>query len=163
MPFRRRSAGKTATFNVGGLRYGDAELFAEECIDDAEPRTFESADVMLRDFEFGLDGVGPVIKYTYDFGDNWVHTIEFEKQLTMTPAPKTASCIEGARACPPEDVGGPHGYARFLGVLLTPEADQLEEQRQLKVWSGGTFHPGTFDLAKADKAVSKLFRRKRAR
>jgi hypothetical protein len=151
-------------FKIGGLRYGDAKLFKEASVDDAEPRTFESATIMLRDFDFGYrDDGGPAIEYVYDYGDNWVHAIEFEKQLILNPEPKSASCIGGARACPPEDCGGPHGYAEFLRALLTPEADELEQQREMKVWSGGKFHPGKFDLAKTDKAVHAAHRRRRAR
>ena len=94
---------------------------------------------------------------------NGYTNFEFEKQLILNPEPKSASCIEGARACPPEDCGGPHGYAEFLRVLLTPEADELEQQREMKVWSGGRFHPGKFDLAKTDKAVRRAHRRQQAR
>ena len=119
---------------------------------------------MLRDFDFGYgDDGGPVIEYVYDYGDNWVHAIELEKRVSLKPAPKAASCIEGARACPPEDCGGPHGYAEFLRLLLTPEPDEIEQQREMTVWSGGRFHPGKFDLAKTDKAVRGAHRRRRAR
>ena len=151
-------------FNIGGLHYGDAELMEEVGVDDAEPRTFESSGVMLRDFDFGFgDDKGPVIEYVYDYGDNWVHTIEFEKRVVLQPAPKMASCIEGARACPPEDCGGPHGFAEFLRLLLAPEVDEIEQQREMKVWSGGKFHPAKFDLARTDKAVRVAHRRRRAR
>ena len=79
----------------------------------------------------------------------------------MKPAPKTAACIEGARCCPPEDVGGPHGYFEFLRVLLSPEEDEIEEQRHLKRWSGGKFNPERFDLAKTDNAVRVALRKRR--
>ena len=70
---------------------------------------------------------------------------------------------EIAALCPPEDCGGPHGYAEFLRLLLTPEPDEIEQQREMTVWSGGRFHPGKFDLAKTDKAVRGAHRRRRAR
>ena len=81
--------------------------------------------------------------------------------LAVKPAPKTATCIEGARCCPPEDVGGPYGYPEFLRVLLTPEPDEIEEQRHLKRWSGGRFDPERFDIAKSDKAVRGALRKRR--
>ena len=60
-----------------------------------------------------------------------------------------------------KDVGGPHGYAEFLRILLTPEEDEIEQQRQFKRWSGGRFDPERFDLAKTDKAVRGALRKRR--
>jgi hypothetical protein len=98
--------------------------------------------------------------YLYDFGDSWRHTVTLENLLAVKPAPKTATCIEGARCCPPEDVGGTRGYFEFLRVLLSPELHELEEQRELKRWSGGRFNPEQFDVAKTDKAVRGALRRR---
>ena len=105
---------------------------------------------------------GTSFKYVYDFGDNWRHTVTMETFLAVNPAPKTATCVDGARCCPPEDVGGPHGYFEFLRVLLSPDPDEIEEQRHLKRWSGGKFDPDRFDLAKTDKAVRGALRKRRA-
>ena len=147
-------------FNIGGLRFGDAEFMEAERIDDDEPRTFEAAGVMLKDFSFNRDG-GATFEYLYDFGDNWKHTIRLEEELVVKPMPKTATCLEGARSGPPEDVGGAHGYARFLRILLNPKEDELREQKELKVWSGGKFNPSAFDLTRTEKAVRGALRRHR--
>ena len=145
-------------FEIGGLRYGDAGLLNGDTF-EGDARAFESNDVRLRDFQFSA-GDKPTFVYTYDFGDEWTHTITLEKLLAVKPAPKAAACIEGARCCPPEDVGGPPSYAEFLRVLLTPEPDEIEEQRHLKRWSGGKFDPERFDLAKTDKAVRAALRKR---
>ena len=105
---------------------------------------------------------GGSFTYVYDFGDNWRHTITLEKLVTVTPAQKKPSCIDGARCCPPEDVGGTSGYFEFLRVLLAPGSDEIDEQRHLKHWSGGRFNPEKFDLAKTDKAVRNALRRSRS-
>lgn len=145
-------------FVIGGLRYGDAEFAEAERIDDDEPRTFDATEVQLKDFcLYRVDALS--FEYVYDFGDNWVHRVTLEKQLVVKPAPKKASCMEGGRCCPPEDVGGTHGYDEFLRVLLKPEEDEIEEQRHLKRWSGGRFDPERFDLAKTEKAVRSALRR----
>jgi len=81
--------------------------------------------------------------------------------VVAAPAPKKPSCVDGARCCPPEDVGGTSSYFEFLRVLLTPEPDEADEQRRIKRWSGGRFDPEKFDLAKTDKAVRKALRRAR--
>lgn len=36
--------------------------------------------------------------------------------LPFDPDKVRPGCVAGARACPPEDVGDPEGYARFLDV-----------------------------------------------
>ncbi len=61
--------------------------------------------------------------YTYDFGDDWAHTIKVEKTLktdTMNPLPEI---VTGKGACPPEDCGGLGGYY----AILSGEAAFIEE------------------------------------
>ncbi|MEC9082886.1 MAG: plasmid pRiA4b ORF-3 family protein, partial [Pseudomonadota bacterium] len=57
---------------------------------------------------------GQSIRYEYDFGDSWEHQIILEKILPATeqntPLPL---CTKAVRQCPPEDVGGVHGYFEF--------------------------------------------------
>jgi hypothetical protein len=105
---------------------------------------------------------GLTFTYLYDFGDNWRHIVTLEKLVAATPAPKKPSCIDGARCCPPEDVGGISGYFEFLRVLLAPEFDEADEQRRMKRWSGGRFNPEMFGLSKTDKAVRNALRRARS-
>ena len=59
-------------------------------------------------------------------------------------------CVEGERACPPEDVGGTSGYEEFLHVLTDPSDDQHE---QFVTWIGGSFDPDNFDSEKATKRM----------
>jgi Plasmid pRiA4b ORF-3-like protein len=79
--------------------------------------------------------------YTYDFGDTWNHTILFEKML---PAEKKRYpiCIAGKNDCPPEDCGGPGGYAHLRSVI---NQSSSREGRELREWmgleKGGTFDP----------------------
>jgi len=57
--------------------------------------------------------------YVYDMGDDWRHRLVIESDV-RTPASKFGRlplCMAGENACPPDDVGGPHGYARFLAGL----------------------------------------------
>ena len=59
---------------------------------------------------------------------------------------------EGERACPPEDVGGVPGYARFLEALQDKEHDEHEQMRE---WIGGSFDPENFDAGEATKRMKK--------
>ena len=145
-------------FDVGGLTYGETwSLSAERTDDDA--RVYDAQEVRMRDFS---REPGVTFTYVYDFGDNWRHTVTLEKLVAATTVPRKPACIDGARCCPPEDVGGPSGYFEFLRVLLAPEPDEADEQRRMKRWSGGRFDPDRFDLAKTDKVVRNALRRARS-
>jgi hypothetical protein len=85
---------------------------------------------------------GQEAKYEYDFGDGWEHTILLEGILLADPDGAYPRCTAGERACPPEDVGGAHGYERFLEAITNPRHD---EHRQMLTWAGGKFHPEAFD------------------
>lgn len=80
--------------------------------------------------------------YVYDFGDNWEHTVKLEKILPRQEKVKYPICIDGKRACPPEDCGGPWGYKDFLEAIIDPDHEQHEE---LLNWIGGSFDPEHFD------------------
>jgi hypothetical protein len=138
-------------FNIGGLRYGDPELLEEGGFSDS-PRAFDETEVRLLDF----DRTSVVtFDYLYDFGDFWRHIIEFEQLLALDIAPKLGTCVAGARARPPEDVGGVDGYKRFLAIM----ADRNDpEHADTKQWCGGHFNPAWFDLAVADKDVKNALR-----
>ena len=53
-------------------------------------------------------------EYLYDFGDDWRHAVIVENQFMPPRAPLAPVCLAGENACPPEDIGGPPGYAQFL-------------------------------------------------
>lgn len=78
----------------------------------------------------------------YDFGDGWVHRVKVEKALERDPLAH-ALCMDGENACPPEDVGGPAGYAHFVQAMSHPgHADRKE----LRAWHGGNFDPALLDI-----------------
>ncbi len=89
--------------------------------------------------------------YEYDFGDGWRHEIVFEGHPTPEQGQKYPRCVEGGRACPPEDVGGPWGYVDYLAALADPEHEQHDE---LLAWRG-PFDPEAFDPKKATAAMRK--------
>lgn len=80
------------------------------------PKPEDSAKVRLRDFA----GPGGTFAYIYDFGDSWKHEVTIEKIVDDLSASR-AECMDGARACPPEDCGGPWGYQRLLELLDAPD------------------------------------------
>ena len=74
--------------------------------------------------------------YTYDFGDNWDHTILIEKTLPAESGVRYPRCTAGKGACPPEDCGGPWGYASLLEAIRDPSHPEHEEMTE---WLGGEF------------------------
>ena len=81
-------------------------------------------------------------EYIYDYGDNWEHTVKLEKILPRQKGIKYPVCIDGKRACPPEDCGGPWGYEEFLAAIANPDHEEHEEWTD---WAGGEFNPEYFD------------------
>lgn len=87
---------------------------------------------------------GGKLIYEYDFGDGWVHEIKVEKVLDADPAVRYPRCTAGKRACPPEDCGGPYGYAELLQALKDPSHPEHEDMLE---WLGDEFDPEAFDPA----------------
>jgi len=133
-------------FSIGGLRYGDKRLSEEW---EGGPRLFDESSILLRDFS---REPGTNFTYVYDMGDNWQHTIVLEKHVAVRPPPKVAVCTEGARARPPEDVGGTSGYQDFLEAILDRHH---EEHVHMTRWCGGHFDPEWFHLELIDKDLAR--------
>lgn len=60
---------------------------------------------------------GDAFRYEYDFGDGWEHLLFVEDILEYQPDISRPVCISGEYACPPEDCGGPYGYANLLEII----------------------------------------------
>ncbi len=91
-------------------------------------------------------------KYEYDFGDGWEHEVLFEGSPPVDPRAKYPLCVEGERACPPEDCGGVWGYAEFLEAIQDPKH---EEHESMLEWVGGRFDPEAFDAKRATEEMKK--------
>jgi hypothetical protein len=68
--------------------------------------------------------------YLYDFGDNWEHDIRIEDLVLPKSGAPLLLCTAGENACPPEDVGGPPGYADFLAALADPGHEERDDMRR---------------------------------
>lgn len=79
--------------------------------------------VLLQDLRLRTNGK---FTYQYNFTENWQHVIRLEKILPPDPTMKHSVCLDGKRASPPEDIGGPERYDQFISHLFS---------RQIKVWA----------------------------
>lgn len=76
----------------------------------------EDSEVVLAD----VAGADSVLRYEYDFGDGWEHLIEVVSVEAYDGRVPPVAVLDGARAAPPEDCGGPGGYADLLAALDNP-------------------------------------------
>ena len=102
-----------------------------------------------------LVSVGESFVYEYDFGDGWEHEILVEAVLAPRPRTRYPRVVDGARACPPEDVGGTPGFEGFLEVVGDP---RHAEHDSILEWAGGSFDPDAFDLDAANRELDIRFR-----
>ena len=93
-------------------------------------------------------------EYIYDFGDTWEHEIIIEKIVPekIKDVDNHPKCIDGERACPPEDCGGTGGYEKILEVLKTGKDQWGENVQELKEWLG-EWNPEEFDIDKINKKL----------
>ena len=93
------------------------------------------------------------LKYLYDFGDGWEHSVRIERITDPVPGMKYPCLIDAVGCCPPEDVGAPLGYREFLNAIADPEHEEHDEMLE---WIGGSFDPAAVDLQGLTKAVEIL-------
>jgi hypothetical protein len=135
-------------FEVDGQLYGDPQLM-EESLHELNCR--DSTITLLSDI-VPKDKRRIRFRYEYDFGDLWGHEILFEGCPKPEKDQKYPVCLEGKRACPPEDVGGVSGYAEFLKTI---EDRDHEDRVDMLEWADGWFDPDEFDAATATKSMWK--------
>ncbi len=113
------------------------------------PPTQDETKRQLKNF---LAKPGDYMGYEYDFGDTWLHHISLVAVQTQAARLAPALCLDGARACPPEDCGGPPGYEDLLAALADPQHPEYEEMKD----SYGDLDPAAFDLRTTNRALARL-------
>jgi Plasmid pRiA4b ORF-3-like protein len=131
-------------FKVGHVRFGEPDR-------EFEPGPIDYRRISLNQI---LTRRGSSCVYEYDFGDGWEHLIELEEELPSADVTaRLPHCLGGARACPPEDCGGPHGYSELLSALRDPgHKDHLA----MLQWAGGSFDPEAFDIDRVNRLLSRF-------
>ena len=99
----------------------------------------------MLNYSKGRGGVKP-------FGEQEIVYSDKVMQPPIDPKAKAPLCLEGGRACPPEDCGGPPGYCDYLAAVADPQHEQHEE---LLEWRG-PFDPEGFDAKKVTREIRKV-------
>jgi hypothetical protein len=114
-----------------------------------------------------INAKGRTFNYLYDFGDCWEHDITILNNNYADPESKViVECLEGAGACPPEDVGGVPGYFEFCQVLKDPHH---KEHENYKTWYAGfpwynkVFNSEHYDIENVNCELLKYLRWSRER
>jgi hypothetical protein len=134
-------------FEIDGEQFGPAS-----------PMDFDPIDDMGDEDEYFLSQLLPKSDdqqatwlYEYDFGDGWQHEILFEGVQEPGSKSQSPACLEGERACPPEDCGGPWGYPEYLAAISNPKHEQHKDFLEWR----GPFNPEAFDAKLATKEMKK--------
>ena len=135
-------------YRIGERDYGipdeDSAVYLPELIDERHVRLEEVAQTKSQ------------FVYQYDFGDGWRHQVVVEATAKPTRSVEYPVCLGGARACPPEDVGGLGGYAEFLRALADPKHP---EHADYLTWVGGGFDPDRCDLEFVNRTLRRFVQR----
>ncbi len=128
-------------FVVGTARYGEPDPeYGDEMKDERRVRLRAIAR------EEGAKFI-----YEYDFGDGWRHVITVEDIQPLTEYIVVPRCLDGARACPPEDSGGIGGYAHLVEALRDR---RHPEHKRLRAWAGRHYDPELFSLQAVNSALA---------
>ncbi len=118
-------------FEAGQIRYGIPHPDFDGDLDSRDERTATVRDLPVR------------FRYLYDFGDGWEHDID-----NLGSGGPEPGCVDGQGPCPPEDCGGPGGYADFREAIGDPSHP---EHDHLRSWAGRW--SDAFDRESADALV----------
>lgn len=137
-------------FSIGKQRYTE---YIESELDGLESDKYRLGN-LIKKKDQGFD-------YVYDFGDGWLHHITLEdNRYDIENLHGEIVCLDGERACPPEDVGGIPGYNELCEVLNDPKHEDYESNRQ---WAGGDYYFEKFDIQTVNFELLKYMRWSRDR
>lgn len=128
-------------FQVGDYRIGYID--PNEAFEDIADASGVPLDLLF-------EKEGLQFTYIYDFGDNWQHSVEVEKILAKEEARVYPFCAEGQLACPPEDIGGIHGFYESLKIL---KDQKHTEHESVKRWLGRAYDPEKFNIGKVNREL----------
>lgn len=137
-------------FRAGGKRYA----IPNPEWDSLRDKTYSAKTMRLGSL---VDRGIAELAYTYDFGDDWRHTITIEAVADADRGAEYPRYIAGVGRAPPEDDGGIPGFELFLDAIADP---QHEQHRELKRWHGRPFDPERAAEGEILMRMEKLARRR---
>lgn len=130
-------------FDVGKAEYGPPDGPSGHLVEDDRRARLQKVAA----------AEGAAFIYKYDFGDGWEHDVVVEKIIPAEADARYPICVAGARACPPEDCGGPPGYDSLIEAIANPN---LPDAHDILEWVGGRFDPEAFDLMEINRRMREV-------
>jgi hypothetical protein len=106
-----------------------------------QPKEYNEHDIKLNKY---IKKVGDTIVYTYDFGDNWEHTIKLEKILDLDSKKTYPNIVTGRKVAPFEDCGGIWGWEELCKIMEGKAVDIDEEYKKELLEHHPKFDPNEF-------------------
>lgn len=131
---------------AGGAGWGTPDPDGDDMLDATKARLHRMVE----------DTGAKTLHYIYDFGDGWDHTIKIERVIDPVFGVLYPRLLDASGRCPPEDVGGPHGYAEALEAIADPSHERHDE---LKEWMPENFDPKIVDIIALADNVETLAKR----
>jgi hypothetical protein len=131
-------------FEVSGQQYGVPDDERDDDVDELDEVGIQIQIALGDDDRF---------TYEYDFGDGWVHDVIVEDVIESEIPLREAVCLDGARACPPEDCGGTSAFAEALKILSNPSHLGYREMTER---FGGMFDPEFFSLIETNAKIQRI-------
>lgn len=129
-------------WRIGDVYYGP---------DPEDDEVEDESDVTLAE----LAPEDSAIRYDYDLGDGWEHLVEVVSVEPYDATVPPVAVLDGARAAPPEDSGGPSGYEHLLDALANPE--DLDHEDAVIAF-GDSIDPEAFDRALVNRRLEAFWR-----
>lgn len=76
--------------------------------------------------------------------------VSVEKVLSADRTLAVPACVDGLRACPPEDCGGTGGFEELLQILADPGHPEHRERRE---WMSRDYAPAVFDVSEFEDSL----------
>lgn len=121
-------------FNVGAPYRSDSIKLKnfDDMADDFFMNRYQEFDAIKTPLSEFFNGKTKKMMYTYDFGDDWFHTITvLKKPDEEVLVPK---CIKGENAAPLDDMGGIWGFYELLEIIAKKR--KTADDKEHLEWAG---------------------------
>jgi len=106
-----------------------------------QPKEYNEHDIKLNKY---IKRVGDIVKYNYDFGDDWEHSIKLEKILDLDLKKQYPMLITGKKVAPFEDCGGIWDWSNLCKIMEGKKVDIDKEYIEELLEYHSKFDPSDF-------------------
>lgn len=115
---------------------------------------FSCGEIMDTGLTIGETADRGTIEFLYEYGTMWTVKIIIISRNPVT-GENPIRCVTGAGAPPPETIGGPLQYRRFISSLQNIEKTGDQDGAQE---SGQVFKPDVFDIESCNQSLNSVFK-----